>query len=355
MPCSASLTIQQEGIGQTTIEKIIVRANQLGVSLWEVIENIGGSGLQVNAGTINKLNNFVTMIKSFSVQLKNKNAFDLAKQISTSSGILKDLYEDKTPEGLSRYENIEELLNAIKDFTEQEIEANEDGEIVSPIRTLDEFLQDIALLTDADDSDKDDANHVSLMTVHAAKGLEFPYIYVVGLEENLFPSIMSLNNRADLEEERRLFYVALTRAMKHVTVSYAETRYRWGNLTPCEPSRFVEEIDDKFIDYPQKVLSQPRANFPFEKPKTKISSPGFANYQKKSLKKIDNLENKHSAMSPEDMENLQVGMEVRHQRFGKGKVISVEGLGGNKKATVFFVNVGQKQLLLKFAKLTMLK
>ncbi|MCK4570283.1 MAG: UvrD-helicase domain-containing protein, partial [Bacteroidales bacterium] len=342
------------GIGQTTMEKIVVQANQLGISLWEVIENPAQSGLQVNAGTITRLNNFVTMIKSFSVQLKTRNAFDMAKQMASSSGILKDLYEDKTPEGLSRYENIEELLNAIKDFTEQEIQANEDGEIVSPIRTLDEFMQDIALLTDAEDKDKDDINHVSLMTVHAAKGLEFPFVYVVGLEENLFPSIMSLNSRADLEEERRLFYVALTRAMKHVTVSYAESRYRWGNLTPCEPSRFVEEIDDKYIDFPQKVISRPRAKFPFEKPKSKISSPGFLNYQKKNLKRVDKLENKEPLMSPEDMENLQVGMEVRHQRFGKGKVISVEGIGGNKKATVFFNNVGQKQLLLKFAKLTLL-
>lgn len=347
------------GIGQTTMEKIVVSANHLGVSQWEVLENTAGSGLQVNAGTMNKLNNFITMIKSFSAQLKTVNAFDLAKKIATSAGILRDLYEDKTPEGLARYENIEELLNAIKDFTEQKIEANEDGEIVSPIHTLDEFMQDIALLTDADEKDKNDNNHVSLMTVHAAKGLEFPFVYVVGMEENLFPSIMSLNNRSDLEEERRLFYVALTRAMKHVTVSYAEMRYRWGNLTPCEVSRFVEEIDDKYIEYPKKVVSQPRATFPFEKsaskPKSKISSPGFGNYQKKGLKKVSNLENKQPAMSPEDMENLQVGMEVRHQRFGKGKVIAVEGIGGNKKATVFFNNVGQKQLLLKFAKLTLSK
>jgi DNA helicase-2/ATP-dependent DNA helicase PcrA len=343
------------GIGQTTVEKVIVRAGELGISPWEAIENIAQSGLQVNAGTISRLNQFVTMIKSFSVQLKSRNAFDLGKQIATSSGILKDLYEDKTPEGLARYENIEELLNAIKDFTEQRVEADEDGEIVSPVRTLDEFMQDIALLTDADDKDKDDNNHVSLMTVHAAKGLEFPYVYVVGMEENLFPNIMSLNNRADLEEERRLFYVALTRAMKHVTISYAESRYRWGNLTPCEPSRFVEEIDEKFIDFPQKVLSQPRKAFPFEKPSSQVTTPGFSNYRKKSLKKIDSLDDRQPAMGPEEIDNLQAGMEVEHQRFGRGKVLAVDGMGVNKKATVFFANVGQKQLLLKFAKLTLLK
>lgn len=343
------------GIGKTTMEKITLRAGELGISLWEVIENPAKSSLQVNAGIISKLNNFLTMIKSFSVQLKTKNAFELARQIATSSGILKDLYEDKTPEGLSRYENIEELLNALKDFTEQKIEANEDGEIVSPIRTLDEFMQDVALLTDADENDKDDGNHVSLMTVHAAKGLEFPFVYVVGLEENLFPNIMSLNDRADLEEERRLFYVALTRAMKHATISYAESRYRWGNLTPCEPSRFIEEIDDKYIDYPRKALTTPRTKFPFEKPKSKISTPGFASYKKKNLKKIDNTSDAAPVMSTEEMEGLQAGMQVEHQRFGKGKVISVEGLGGNKKATVFFTNVGQKQLLLKFARLRILQ
>ncbi|HSG67157.1 MAG TPA: UvrD-helicase domain-containing protein, partial [Bacteroidales bacterium] len=335
------------GIGQTTIERAIIRADALGISLWQVIGNPTQSGMQVNVGVVNRLQTFVTMIKSFSVQLKTKNAFDLGKQIASSSGILKDLYEDKTPEGLSRYENIEELLNAIKDFTEQEIQANEDGEIVSPVRTLDEFMQDIALLTDADEKDKDDNNHVSLMTVHAAKGLEFPYVYVVGMEENLFPSIMSLNNRADLEEERRLFYVALTRAMQHVTVSYAESRYRWGNLTPCEPSRFIEEIDEKFVDYPRQLLSKPRKTFPFEKKASSITSPEFTSYKKKSLKKIDSMEHKPAAMNPDDIENLQAGMQVMHERFGKGKVIAVEGLGGNKKATVFFNKVGQKQLLLK--------
>ncbi|MDT8394614.1 MAG: 3'-5' exonuclease [Bacteroidales bacterium] len=339
------------GIGQTTVEKIIVRADELGISPWEVLENIDKSGLQVNAGAAKRLIDFMTMIKSFSAQLKSRNAFDLGKHIAQSSGILKDLYEDKTPEGLSRYENIEELLNAIKDFTGQEVQANEDGEIVSPIRTLDGFMQDIALLTDADENDKNDNNHVSLMTVHAAKGLEFPYVFVVGLEENLFPSIMALNSRAELEEERRLFYVALTRAMKQATISYAESRYRWGNLTPCEPSRFIEEIDEKYIDFPRKVISQPRKAFPFEKPGSKMHTPGFANYKKKSLKKIDETANHAPAMNAEDIDNLQAGMQVEHDRFGKGKVLAVEGLGGNKKATVFFANAGQKQLLLKFAKL----
>jgi DNA helicase-2/ATP-dependent DNA helicase PcrA len=339
------------GIGQTTMEKVIVRAASLGASPWEVIEDPAASGLQVNAGTLSRLRDFTNMIKSFSVQAESRNAFDLAKQIASSSGILKELYEDRSPEGVSRYENIEELLNAIKDFTEQEMMVNEDGEIVSKLRTLGMFMQDVALLTDADEKDRQEADHVSLMTVHAAKGLEFPYVYVVGMEENLFPSIMSLNTRAELEEERRLFYVALTRAMKHVTVSYAESRYRWGNLSPCEPSRFVEEIDEQYIDFPQKALSQPRNTFAFEKSRPAANVPAFAG---KNLKKLEEAGNRPPAMNAGDIGRLQAGMEVEHQRFGKGKVIAVEGAGDNKKATVFFSRVGQKQLLLRFARLSIL-
>ncbi len=201
----------------------------------------------VNGGAFTKLQEFVTMVKSFAMMHHTKSAFDLATLIATSSGILKDLYADKTPEGVSRYENIQELLNAIKEFTEA-APPNEDGEL--SFRSLGEFMEDVSLLTDVD-NDKDDENNndkVSLMTIHSAKGLEFPYVYIVGLEENLFPSQMALNAREDLEEERRLFYVALTRAEKRATLSFAETRYRWGQLVSAEPSRFIEEIEDKFID-----------------------------------------------------------------------------------------------------------
>ncbi|MCD4744787.1 MAG: UvrD-helicase domain-containing protein [Bacteroidales bacterium] len=343
------------GIGKTTIEKITIAANKNKKSLWEIINDISNYQLGINTGTQSRIAAFVTMIKSFSVQLENKNAFELGKLIASSSGIMKDLYEDKTPEGLSRYENIEELLNAIKDFSEKETEplvAVENSE--NSIRTLNEFMQDIALLTDADTKDKDSTNKVLLMTIHSAKGLEFPYVYIVGVEENLFPSIQSLGSRADLEEERRLFYVALTRAEQKVTISYAENRYRWGDITISEPSRFIDEIDEKYIEFPQKKSIH-------NKTVSSVDNSSFLNKKfvstidKNKLKKISNLSKTYSAnnqyFDTSVIDVLQTGMQVKHLRFGKGKVVSIEGKGSNKKATVFFKNVGQKQLLLKFAKL----
>jgi len=339
------------GIGKTTQEKVIVIADQAGTSQWDVLENPHKYALNLNSGTLNRIAAFVTMIKSFTVQVKTKNAFELAKLIATSSGITKDLFEDKTPEGISRYENIEELLNAIKEFSEKEREKNisEEGEKKQDevsIRTLDEFMQDVALITDADVQDKDSTDKVSLMTVHAAKGLEFPYVFIVGMEENLFPSIQSLGSRADLEEERRLFYVALTRAEKKVTISFAENRYRWGNLTICEPSRFIDEIDRKYLEFPQKIK-------PVKPESSKTATLTFAGNRK--LKKIGKS-NSGSITGNIDfdedlVEKIFAGVHVEHARFGHGKVISVEGIGSSKKASVFFKNVGQKQLLLKYAKL----
>lgn len=344
------------GIGKTTMEKLQVAAEEHNKSLWEIVENPAKFNLAINSGTRKKLEDFATMIRSYSAQLMKKEAYDLAKHISSSSGILKDLYEDQSPEGLSRFENIEELLNAIKEFGEQPYvpEVNEDLQQRPDFRTLNEFMQDVALLTDADDKDKQDSDHVSLMTVHSAKGLEFPFVFIVGLEENLFPSIQSLHNRADLEEERRLFYVAITRAERFLTISYAETRYRWGDLTITEPSRFIDEIDARYIDTPRKV-SVPGSTGMTGKnqPQPKIT-PG--NLRERRLKKIG-----PSAGKPEPggegygtHENIQVGMIVEHQKFGQGKVVHVEGYGGSLKATVFFQTVGQKQLLVKFAKLKIL-
>ena len=340
------------GIGKTTIDRVIIAADKAGKTPWEVVQDPWRYRLEVNSGIASRLVNFANMIKSFSVQLKAHDAYVLGKEIAKASGILRDLYEDQSPEGISRYENLEELLNAIKEFTELEITDEEMSDREVPVRTLDEFMQDIALLTDADDKDKENKNHVSLMTVHSAKGLEFPYVYVVGLEENLFPSIQSLNSRSDLEEERRLFYVAATRAMKQLTVSYAENRYRWGVLTPGEPSRFIDEIDEKFIDMPVRASFHGAfGNGGAARPRS--SSPTFANLRRKNLKKISNVTDDSNDL-PFDValpEDLQVGMEVEHQRFGQGKVIHLEGAGGSRKATVFFPEIGQKQLLLKFAKL----
>ena len=342
------------GIGKTTMEKIIVVADQADCSLWDVIEQPAKFTLNLNSGTLNKISSFATMIKSFRAQVNTKNAFDLAKLIASSCGIMKDLYEDKTPEGISRYENIEELLNAIKEFSEKEREFLE-GEIVKndlpEFRTLDEFMQDIALITDADVQDKDATEKVSLMTIHAAKGLEFPYVYIVGMEENLFPSIQSLGSRSDLEEERRLFYVALTRAEKKVTISYSESRYRWGNLTICEPSRFIDEIDKQYLEFPKRAM--------VNKPKQDKSLPQKAFIPpNKKLKKLNKSQNVYGSEAiPFDeslIEKIIPGIEVEHNKFGKGKVIGVEGIGASKKAAIFFKNIGQKQLLLKYAKLKIL-
>ncbi|MBE0639207.1 MAG: UvrD-helicase domain-containing protein [Bacteroidales bacterium] len=340
------------GIGDTTIDRLVVAAEGLGKSVWELIESIDQYELKINQGIKNRIGEFVMMIKRFMVQQKKRNAYELAKDIARASGILKDLEEDKTPEGISRVENIEELLNGIKEFSESEDEniLEEDNSL----RTLDMYLQDISLLTDADQDDKDDNNKVSLMTIHSAKGLEFPYVYIVGLEENLFPSIQSISSRADLEEERRLFYVAITRAEKAATISYAETRYRWGNLTISEPSRFIEEIDTAFIEFPRKVVNHPSDHNKFrydaEVPFTK--KPSTINPDK--LRKIGDSRvpsGKEEHFESSDSGDIQTGMKVMHQRFGNGKVLSVEGNGPNRKATVFFPEVGQKHLILKFARL----
>lgn len=336
------------GIGKTTVEKIMVAANESGQSMWEMINEPGLASLAINSGTRRRLSEFSTMIKSFSAVIKNKDAYEAAKHIASSSGILKDLFEDQSPEGLSRYENIEELLNAIKEFSDHFV-PGEDS--VKEFATLDQFMQDIALLTDADEKDKLGPDHVSLMTVHAAKGLEFPYVYVVGVEENLFPSVQSLNNRADLEEERRLFYVAVTRAMYGLFISYAENRYRWGDLLMCEPSRFIEEIEHRFIEMPRKVSIPGAPKLTAGKPTSKTSIADIARGRR--LKKVPRGSSDEELSAPgyHHVSELQPGMQVEHEKFGKGKVISIEGFGGSQKATVFFPAVGQKQLLLKYARL----
>ncbi len=388
------------GIGKTTIEKLLVATDQYKKSLFEIIELPSLFPVQISDGTFGKLTAFVTMIKSFTAQLKSKAAFELARHIAASSGLLKELYEDKTPEGVNRFENIEELLNAIKDFTEKPVSQQTgremldagslmpDGELQVPdnftgnnnsylttsqsenpvsnvqhpaseeksVKTLDLFMQDVALLTDMDYDDDENKDKVMLMTIHAAKGLEFPYVYVVGLEENLFPSIQSIGSRADLEEERRLFYVAITRAEKKLTMSYAENRYRWGDLTICEPSRFLKEIPEHLVDFPRRISTQDKgfhAKENFSNTLTGLTQGINKPLNLKNFKKVSSISNGNEVV-PSDTESIQAGMEVEHERFGKGKVLTIEGSGPNKKATVFFQGVGQKQLLLRFAKLRLI-
>ena len=346
------------GIGQTTLDKIIVAGNDNDISMWTVMENLNDFNIGISPAAQNKIQDFATMIKSFSVMLNTNNAYELGSHIAKATGIMHELYADKTPEGVSRHENIEELLNGLKEFSEQQV--GDTGVEISTepkYPTLDLFMQDIALLTDADKKEEGEAerDRVSLMTIHAAKGLEFPYVFIVGMEENLFPSQMSLNSRSDLEEERRLFYVALTRAEKKVTLSYAATRYRWGNLVSCEPSRFVEELNEEYIDMVSSSVSKHKIsnlkndNIPQES--KNITAPMAT--LSKNLAKLSKLNNSAN-YDNEHLKNLQVGMQVEHDRFGSGKVISMEGVFPNNKATVFFQNTGQKQLLLKFAKLKIL-
>ena len=332
------------GIGKTTIEKIIVAADINNVNIWEIINNPSQYGLKVNSGIVLKLNNFSTMINSFCVVNKNKDAYETANHIAISSGLLKMLREENTPEAISRVENIEELLNGIKEFTEKAIEKSEGD--MSVRKTLDEYMEDVALLTDADSDDDEDRDKVMLMTIHASKGLEFPHVYIVGLEENLFPSIQSITTRTELEEERRLFYVALTRAMETVTLSHAETRYRWGNFTITEPSRFLDEIEEGLIDKPKESLNPSNRESNFSKTRSDVGQHSF---KKRNLMPLSNSGAEPTEDS--DISELKSGADVEHAKFGRGKVISIEGSGPNKKATVFFNSVGNKNLLLRFAKL----
>jgi len=343
------INFPKRGIGKTSLDHGTVAAKENGVSLWDVLANPDKYQLPINNGTKAKINDFVALIKSFETKLESDSAYMLASHIASSCNLLKELYTDKTPEGLSRFENIQELLNGIKEFTDNAPE--------NEVRFLSDFLLDVALLTDTDTDKPEDYDKVTLMTVHAAKGLEFPYVYIVGMEENLFPSQLSINTRADLEEERRLFYVAVTRAEKKAFLSYAISRYRWGNLTHCEPSRFIEEIDERFIDA-DEVVPKKRANsqnMPFENTASflgRANSPSSSNLRKTippNLKKISSNQG-----PPLDLEKIKEGSNVSHARFGKGKVVKLEGIKPNIKATVYFPSSGQKQLLLKFAKLDVL-
>jgi DNA helicase-2/ATP-dependent DNA helicase PcrA len=350
------------GIGKTTLDKISITANNNQKSFWEIITHLNKYNTGINSGAQSKIGEFLEMIKSFASQLNNKNAYDLGNEIASTTGILKEFYTDKTPEGISRYENIQELLNGLKEFTETENELEED---VTP-RGLVEFLQDVALLTNADNEKKEDKDKVTLMTIHSAKGLEFPYVFVVGLEENLFPSQMSLTSRADLEEERRLFYVAITRAEKEIHISYASSRYKWGSLIFCEPSRFIEDIKEDYLEYTfQKghntILatsskSQDNYSSSYNYSKTSSSKKNKKTPQKinqtvpKNLTKLSKAKSSSSTESANSL-NLEKGMMVNHQKFGNGIIDNLE----NGKASINFQNVGNKQLLLKFAKLTIIK
>lgn len=331
------INLPKRGIGDSTVDKIIVAANDHGISIWEVIQHahsfIGG-----RAAT--PIDDFVAMIKRFTLEVQRKDAYDAAFEIAKGSGLLRELYEDKTVEGLSRYENVQELLNAIKEFVDDP-ERQE--------KSLGAFLQEVSLITGQDEDKDKDPDKITLMTIHMAKGLEFRNVYIVGLEEDLFPSQMMLSSRAELEEERRLFYVAITRAQKGLFLSYALTRYRFGRLKNCEPSRFLDDVDQSFIKVSTKFSGLE-------------STPPSSDYAKTLVNGIRKTISSAPAVkasaykapadfAPSDTSGLKEGMKVEHPKFGFGMVTQMDYSGPDRKAKINFDDFGEKTLLLNFAKL----
>lgn len=356
------------GIGKTTVEKSVILANEHKISMWEVLTKAGQFGFK--AGTLDAINNFVTMIKYFQSMLTSKNAYDVAVQVGKHTNIIKELFNDKTTEGLARYENIQELLNSIKEWTESP--SNDDGELGD--KTLGSYLQQITLLTDADD-DKENSDVVKLMTIHAAKGLEFACVFVGGIEETLFPSAMSINTREELEEERRLFYVAVTRAKKHLWLTYSNTRYRFGQLVQNEPSRFIEEMPEQHIDRSFAgggARNQGQNDYGGTSAFDRMGGNGWKSNSAKVVEKYGPpptkketkptympaaaapkvVEHKPSAdFVASDTSALQAGQKVEHQKFGFGDVVKLEGSAHNPIATVIFEQNGEKKIMLNYAKL----
>jgi DNA helicase-2/ATP-dependent DNA helicase PcrA len=345
------INFPKRGIGETTVQKVVVAAHENNLSLWEVVSQ--ASKYLGKGRSISPIEDFALMIKEFQVIVEKKDAYEAAFHIAKGSGLLEELSEDETVEGRARRENVQELLNAIKEFVDNP--EREDKSLIA-------FLQEVALITTADENEgkDDDDDYVSLMTIHSAKGLEFKVVYIVGLEEDLFPSQMMLSSRADLEEERRLFYVAITRAEKKLFISYALQRYRFGNLRMCEPSRFIDEIDSQYITTENSRFStlQGEKTFTsFGKPlvrEVKDFSPNKASIKTYPIQNQRSMQKEHTPSSHFTASNpaqLREGMKVEHQKFGFGRILKIDNQGTDKRATILFEGVGEKTLLLSFAKL----
>jgi len=357
------------GIGKTTIDRAVLAANENNISLWEVVERAREFGFR--AGTLESLENFALMIRSFASMLEKHNAYDVAAHVGKQTSLVKELFNDKTTEGLARYENIQELLNSIKEFTER---PDEDGVLEPETKGLGNYLQQITLLTDADEKDPN-ADTVKLMSIHAAKGLEFSCVFAVGLEEMLFPNGMAINTREELEEERRLFYVVITRAKQRLWISYANTRYRFGNLVQNEPSRFIDEIPSEYLDRSfagggirNQGFSGPSGSAYDRMHGNSFGGNSASQAEKRYGPPPAKKETKPSYVPPKpymrtiehnpspdfvasDTSSLQVGQKVEHQKFGFGEVMSIEGSAHSPIATVRFQNNGEKKIMLNFAKL----
>lgn len=355
------------GIGDTTVGKVISAATDNNVSLWTVLNAPVDYALPINSGTAKKLTDFREMIERFIEQNTRLSAEEMAAIVVKESGIVSSLFQDRSVEGISKQENLQELLKGIAEFCE--LRREEGVEQVS----LADFLSEVSLLTDQDNDKDEQANKVTMMTVHAAKGLEFKNVFVVGLEEELFPSSMSKDNPRAVEEERRLFYVAITRAEENCVLTYAKSRFRNGQSAMCSPSRFLKDIDVRFLDVPadssadtfaaaRERFQRPAFTSPFQQPRAvekeepSFISPVAQAQQRQRLTKVETTTSTPASSSApaSDLSGLRVGAKVRHDRFGEGEVIAIEGDGGNAKATVAFTHFGQKQLLLKFARLTII-
>jgi DNA helicase II / ATP-dependent DNA helicase PcrA len=357
----------KRGIGDTSLEKIETIASSNEVSIWKAASRLTESNLGLSSAVQGKILGFMAMIWNFKTDAETRDAFEMAKQIAVSSGILKDLYGSKSPEEISRYENVQELLNGIKDFSIREkLDDN-------PV-TLSQFIENVALLTNEDRPDEDGNDKLPMMTIHSAKGLEFKHVFLAGLEEELFPSKFSVGSLSELEEERRLFYVAITRAEKSLCISYARTRYRWGQLSDCMPSRFIRDIPMEFYEQADIAIT----GSPFNKQQKQLNNNQNIQIQDKQRflgfkKTNDNdgnksfVEEKHnseklkkinqdlpSGIKIQKAGSIEVGIKVHHERFGVGKVISLEGNFPETKAVIEFENAGKKQILLKFAKLSII-
>jgi DNA helicase II / ATP-dependent DNA helicase PcrA len=362
------------GIGKTSIEKLITAANENEISMYDVVSRAGEFGFK--GGTLESLQNFVTMIRYFQSLLTDKNAYDVAVQVGKHTNLVKELFADKTTEGLARYENVQELLNSIKEWTESP--DNDDGEVGS--KSMGAYLQQITLVTDADDN-KQETDVVKLMTIHAAKGLEFSCVFVGGIEETLFPNAMAINTREELEEERRLFYVAITRAKQHLWLTYANSRYRFGQLVQNEPSRFIEEMPEAYIDKSyagggarNNSSSQWGGGFermqrgfgfgnsnsaasaekkygapPARKPDAPKGKPEYLPVVPPVSKVVEHQPSGDFVAS--DTSGLLAGQKVEHLKFGFGVVAKVEGSAHNPIATINFATNGEKKIMLNYAKL----
>ena len=333
------------GIGQSTIDKLIFYSNENNISIYESISKTDKLNKIFNKGVLERLTKFYYLIEMFKIENEKLNAFEICDLVFKKSGIIQELKKDFTPESITRIENIEELLNGTRDFIEGQVE------LADADTSLANFLQDISLATDFDINSNNETDEVSLMTIHLSKGLEFPYVFIVGVEEDLFPSALSLNTRSELEEERRLFYVALTRAEKQVLISYSLSRYRWGKIIDVEASRFIEEMDPEYLEFNNNDLKFSKINrvSTYKKHKERKPITDFNLFKNKNLKNINNL-GKISDFSSQN-NSLKINEKVSHERFGLGVILVIEGEGKDKIASIDFKGIGVKKLLLRFAKL----